>query len=245
MANERTRDGEDMTTKLEHNRSVTKEGDEFMQAMPSRAGTTISGITAAAAIALGLVAVSFTSSSAQVTTPPILVEPLTPRSVFTDAVQAQFSIKHGGPAVCPPGLPPGPRPASFFVPTRDCTGWVPNDHPLAGATEVLHVPDLSRAVVARITVQPGAQFPWHTHPGLVMVNVAQGELVYVEAGDCVQRTYPAGTAFLDPGHGHTHTAFNRTSGVTVLYATFFEVPAQGPLTITEGVEAPPGCQAGV
>ena len=36
-----------------------------------------------------------------------------------------------GPATCPPGQPPSPRPASFFVPTRDCLGWVPMDHPLA------------------------------------------------------------------------------------------------------------------
>lgn len=97
--------------------------------------------------------------------------------------------------------------------------------------------DLSRTVVARITVQPGAQFPWHTHPGPAIVNIARGELVYVPASDCVARPYQAGTAFVDPGHGHVHTAFNRTGGVTVFYATFFEVPAQGPLTITEGVEA--------
>jgi hypothetical protein len=32
--------------------------------------------------------------------------------------------------------------------------------------------------------------------------------------------------------------------VTVFYATFFEVPAVGPLTITEGVEAPADCQVG-
>jgi quercetin dioxygenase-like cupin family protein len=111
-------------------------------------------------------------------------------------------------------------------------------------THVINVHDPSRTVVARITVQPGAQFPWHTHPGPVIVNVAQGELVYVAAGDCVERSYPAGTAFVDEGHGHVHTAFNPTDDVTVLYATFFEVPAEGPLTITEGVEAPADCEVG-
>jgi len=34
----------------------------------------------------------------------------------------------GGPA-CPPGRPATPRPAAFFVPSADCLGWVPNDHP--------------------------------------------------------------------------------------------------------------------
>jgi quercetin dioxygenase-like cupin family protein len=109
------------------------------------------------------------------------------------------------------------------------------------AANVLNLKDPSRTAVARITVQPGAQFPWHTHPGPVIVNVAQGHLVYVNADDCVQRDYPAGTAFVDPGRGNVHTAFNPTDGVTILLATFFEVPQAGPLTITEGVEAPADC----
>jgi quercetin dioxygenase-like cupin family protein len=109
------------------------------------------------------------------------------------------------------------------------------------ATRVINSHDPSRTVVARITVQPGAQFPWHTHPGPVIVNVTQGELVYVQAVDCVERDYPAGTAFIDPGRGNVHTAFNPDSGETVLVATFFEVPPTGPLTITEGIEAPTDC----
>ncbi len=106
---------------------------------------------------------------------------------------------------------------------------------------VANVRDASRTVVARITVQPGAQFPWHTHPGPVFVNVAQGELVYVRADDCVERSYPTGTAFVDPGRRSVHTAFNPTTGVTVLLATFFKVPETGPLTITEGVVPPDDC----
>ena len=85
----------------------------------------------------------------------------------------------------------------------------------------------SRTAVARITVQPGAHFPWHTHPGPVIVNVTAGELVYVQASDCVERPYAAGTAFVDPGRGNVHTAFNPSDEVTVLVATFFEVPRDG------------------
>ncbi|MPZ91538.1 MAG: cupin domain-containing protein [Actinobacteria bacterium] len=106
---------------------------------------------------------------------------------------------------------------------------------------VIKLKDASRTAVARITVQPGARFPWHTHPGPVLVNVAQGELVYVRANDCVERPYPTGTAFVDPGKKAVHTAFNPTNGVTVVYATFYDVPETGPLTITEGVEAPDDC----
>jgi quercetin dioxygenase-like cupin family protein len=100
------------------------------------------------------------------------------------------------------------------------------------ATEVAKAKDASRTVVARITVQPGAQFPWHTHPGPVVANVTQGALTYVAADDCVERDYPAGTAFVDAGGDHVHNAFNRTDGPTVLVATFFGMPpAPNPLTI--------------
>jgi quercetin dioxygenase-like cupin family protein len=104
-------------------------------------------------------------------------------------------------------------------------------------TVVVKDRDPSRTVVARFTVQPGAQFPWHTHRGPVVVNVVQGELTYLPSHDCVERRYPAGTAFVDPGHGHVHTARNATGGVTVFVATFFAAPAEGPLLIP----ASPGC----
>ena len=107
------------------------------------------------------------------------------------------------------------------------------------ATDVSNSLDPSRTVVAKITVQPGAQFPWHTHPGPVIVNIAEGELTYIMAHDCVDRPYAAGTAFVDPGNGMVHTAVNRTGAVTVLFATFFEVPQAGPLTIP--LDAPTDC----
>jgi hypothetical protein len=176
---------------------------QLRMSRPRRVVYSIAGVTA---VALALVAVGLAPSRAQV---PILLEPLTPRSTFTDHVRRQFRIKLEG-----------------------------------HGTNVVNLRDLSRSLVARITVQPGAQFPWHTHSGPVIVNITQGELVYVPASDCVARPYPAGTGFVDPGHGHVHSAFNRTDGVTVLYATFFEVPAEGPSTITEGIEAPADCHVG-
>src|SRR5918995_4710322 len=108
-----------------------------------------------------------------------------------------------------------------------------------GATRVVKVDDPSRTVVAKFTVPPGAHFPWHSHAGPVVVNVTQGELVYVDAEDCVDRPYAAGTAFVDTGHGHVHTAFNHTNQDTVIVATFYEAPASGPLLIP--AQAPAGC----
>jgi quercetin dioxygenase-like cupin family protein len=106
--------------------------------------------------------------------------------------------------------------------------------------DTLEMADPSRIVTARITVQPGAEFPWHTHPGPVIVNVMQGKLIYVLAADCLKRPYREGSVFVDPGT-NVHTALNGHYAETILIATFFDVPATGPLTITEGVHAPQDC----
>jgi quercetin dioxygenase-like cupin family protein len=98
-------------------------------------------------------------------------------------------------------------------------------------TTVINAADPSRTVTIKVTVQPGGVIDWHTHPGPVFVTIAAGELTYVAAHDCVERPYPAGTAFVDPGHGHVHKAFNGTDSVTVFFATFYEVPETGPITI--------------
>lgn len=86
-------------------------------------------------------------------------------------------------------------------------------------------------------MQPGARFPWHTHPGPVLVSVKQGGLGYVYGDDCVERAYPAGTAFIDPGGGNVHYAFNPSqAGETVVLATFLDAPQTGPLTLPVAAE---------
>jgi quercetin dioxygenase-like cupin family protein len=105
-------------------------------------------------------------------------------------------------------------------------------------TEVVNVLDPSRTVVARFTIQPGAQFPWHSHAGPVVVNVVAGTLVFLET-DCSEHSYPAGTAFVDPG-AHVHSAYNPTAGETVIVGTFFRGPAEGSLLIPADT---PACAA--
>jgi len=102
---------------------------------------------------------------------------------------------------------------------------------------VVHVEDPSRTVSVRYTVQPGAQFPWHSHRGPVVVTLMSGTLTYIPAGTCHERTYSAGESFVDPGHGHVHSAVNRGTQPTQFIATFFEAPETGPLLIP----ADPGC----
>jgi quercetin dioxygenase-like cupin family protein len=160
-----------------------------------------------AAVAAGLAVIGAAGiyvlpSGAQDPPPPIVSEPLTPRSVFPDDVTVKFTIKLDG-----------------------------------RATKVVSVRDPSRTIAARFTIQPGAQFPWHSHRGPVVVNVVEGALTYVPEDTCAEHTYEAGEAFVDPGQGHVHTAFNPTGGVTILVATFFAAPAEGSLLIP----ADPAC----
>ena len=99
-------------------------------------------------------------------------------------------------------------------------------------TDVMNMADASNIVVAKVTIQPKAVFPWHTHPGPVLITVVEGNLVYTLADDCLDRWYLPGSALVDAGFGNVHTAFNPDeSAETVLIATFLGVPAGGPLTI--------------
>lgn len=108
-------------------------------------------------------------------------------------------------------------------------------------TDVTNVRDASNITVAEITIEPGAVFPWHTHPGPVLITIAEGDddgaFVYVLADDCVERGYEPGEALIDAGGDNVHTAFNPSDTVpTVVIATFLDVPTEGPLTIP--VEGP-------
>ena len=106
--------------------------------------------------------------------------------------------------------------------------------PSGRSREVVNIDDASRMAVVRFTIQPGVRFPWHSHPGLVMVAVTKGELVFVYGDDCVQRRYATGTAFVDPGFGNVHYAFNPTGGELVIVATFLGVP-NAPAALTNPV----------
>lgn len=99
-----------------------------------------------------------------------------------------------------------------------------------GPTQVLNLRDPGHIVVARVELAPGAAFPWHTHPGPVVISVAEGDLVYQQSTDCRKRDYGPQDALVDPGD-IVHTAWNDGDVPTVLYATFYDVPADGAPTI--------------
>jgi hypothetical protein len=72
-------------------------------------------------------------------------------------------------------------------------------------TMVVNVDDPTRTVSVKYTVQPGAQFPWHSHYGPVIVNIMSGSLTYVPAGHVRGASVRGGESFVDAGTG-TSTA---------------------------------------
>ena len=98
-----------------------------------------------------------------------------------------------------------------------------------GRTVVSNAPQAGEVVVQEITIGPGGTTGWHSHPGPVVVVVKAGTLTYVREanGVCIDTPYRAGTAFVDPGQGHAHTAFNLGGENLVLIATYFDVPVGG------------------
>lgn len=98
--------------------------------------------------------------------------------------------------------------------------------------EVVDLDDASNIAVVEITGQPGVEWPWHTHPGPAFVSVVEGEMVYVYADDCEERSYPAGTAFVDPGMDNVHMAFNPSETEEVVtIAVMLGAPSEGALTL--------------
>ncbi len=95
--------------------------------------------------------------------------------------------------------------------------------------------DASTLVVMEFTIQPGAVFPWHTHPGTVLISLAQGELEFIFADDCAVRQLIHGTAMVDPGNA-VHTARNPGEVPTIVIATLLGAPAEGGLTIPVAAE---------
>ncbi len=108
------------------------------------------------------------------------------------------------------------------------------DKPDGRSTEVVNLRDASNMAVFEFTIQPGAMFPWHTHPGPVFAAVAEGDLVFIYGDDCAERPYTHGEAFVDPGL--VHTAYNPSDEPTVVIAAVFGVDSGAPPSINADPE---------
>ena len=85
-----------------------------------------------------------------------------------------------------------------------------SDGALAGPTKV-NIPGIVklqtygdlRVFTQTLTIHPGGNTGWHSHPGPVLVTVNSGIFRYQES-DCSFVDYSAGQTILDPGNGHVH-----------------------------------------
>lgn len=93
------------------------------------------------------------------------------------------------------------------------------------AEEVINVNSAGDTLMQRIVIEPGGHTGWHSHPGPVVVLIANGDMSFYDGDDptCTARTYSAGQAFVDSGQGHVHIARNEGSVALELYVTYFDV----------------------
>jgi len=77
--------------------------------------------------------------------------------------------------------------------------------------------------IQQLTIAPGANSGWHTHPGPEYSVVKAGEVILERAPACEPITVKAGQGFFTPG-GVPHIAHNDSSAPAELYVTY-TVPA--------------------
>jgi quercetin dioxygenase-like cupin family protein len=95
----------------------------------------------------------------------------------------------------------------------------------------------STFTIQTVTIGPGAQSGWHTHPGPEYSVVKSGTITVQTATKCPPATLTAGQIFFVPG-GTSHMARNETSEPVELYVTY-TTPAGQPLR----GDQPDACQA--
>lgn len=89
----------------------------------------------------------------------------------------------------------------------------------------------SDVYVVRNTIAPGGHTGWHSHLGPSIISVVSGQATNYHEDDPVGTVHPAGTAFVDHGHG-AHIIRNEGNAVLELIA-FQILPAGAPRRIDE------------
>ena len=109
-----------------------------------------------------------------------------------------------------------------------------SDGTLAGPTKVnlpgivkLQTREDLRVLTQELTIHPGGNTGWHSHPGPVLVTVKSGVFRYQET-DCSFIDYPAGETVLDPGGGHVHIGRSVGTVDLALSVTYLIPPGVAP-----------------
>jgi quercetin dioxygenase-like cupin family protein len=84
----------------------------------------------------------------------------------------------------------------------------------------------AEVTVQHVSIPAGASSGWHSHAGVVFVQVVSGTATLYEVDDptCSPRQVPAGTGFVEPGFGNVHDLRNEGSTTIELYAVYVLPP---------------------
>ena len=92
-------------------------------------------------------------------------------------------------------------------------------------------------VFQTITIEPGGQTGWHSHPGAAAAVVRSGTLtLYWADRPCEAVPYGPGSGFFERGYGTVHVARNEGAEPVEVWVAYFDVPAGGSPLIDD--EAP-------
>lgn len=97
--------------------------------------------------------------------------------------------------------------------------------------------DATDVAVQKITIAPGGNSGWHTHPGFVLAVVESGSVTLTVG--CESNTYSVGQAFSETGTTPT-IAHNASEGQTVVRATYI-VPKGMPTRLDVPASQIPVC----
>ena len=107
-----------------------------------------------------------------------------------------------------------------FMPTTLVTGNLNSDVKWNSDRVKFQTKGPTDARVQVINIAPGGVSGWHHHPGIVIVNVASGQVTFTHS-DCSSTTYgpglPTGAVFVEGGDDPSQAS---SAGGATVYATF-------------------------
>jgi quercetin dioxygenase-like cupin family protein len=97
--------------------------------------------------------------------------------------------------------------------------------------------------IQKVTIGPGGDTGWHSHPGPHVIAVTEGILTVYAADDasCTPHRYQAGTGLYSRGAGDVRNERNEGAVSLVLYVTYFIPPGSTPRT--DATAKPGNCTA--
>lgn len=101
----------------------------------------------------------------------------------------------------------------------------------------LKTKDKSTLGLDRLTITPGGNSGWHTHAGITIVTVTDGEITWIDGVACSRRVYRVGESFVEAAN-RLHLVRNMTASDAVFTAVQLRPEGAGGRL---DADAPSGC----